>query len=388
MRLVGHGHGAIRATHAKTLEVTADESITERATCVIAVGTEPDPLASMAGPVRITITAGDESFGLDALANPSWDPRGPAVIRRSALRLPGTLATEASAAAADLPRSLVAALRDTDGRVEVRVEPGPAQARVVLFAADPTRRADPRLAAELAVADRVIVEDPGARALLTGTDTLLTGTDTDTDTDALLGDTEQSKGSAHAPPEAGRLLVIATADLPGVCLAGAESSRAGGPIETVGLPARLAVAAACPSRAPVLFTADDVDLRDLLRETPAGHRVVVTVGRAGLGRLLALAARERGSGVATIAQEFAPVQRAAPDAIPDLPSNDAVHCCLHPAVAAAGPALDPGARAALAALLDDGVTTRTAARALAQLTGWPRRQAYDAVLALQQELPR
>jgi hypothetical protein len=375
VRLVGHGHSAIRATHAKTLEVTADDTITERATCVVAVGTQAEPPAPLAGPVRITITAGDESFGLDAFANPSWDPHGAAVIRRSPLRLPGTLATEAGAAAADLPRPLVAALRDPGTRVEVRVERAPPQERIVLFAADPARRADPRLLAELAVADRVLAEDAGARTLLTRSEQ-----------NALLTAVEQSKGAPNPPLHAGRLLIIATADLPGAHLAGPDLT--GVPIETVGLPARLAVAAACPSRAPLLFAPDGSDLRALLRAAPAAHRVVVTVARAELGRFLAQAERERGSGAATVAQEFAPVQRAAPDALPDLPSNDAVHCCLHPAGTATAPVLDPRTRAAVAALLDDGVATRSAARALAQLTGWSRREAYDAVLALQREQSR
>ena len=116
--------------------------------------------------------------------------------------------------------------------------------------------------------------------------------------------------------------------------------------------------------------------------------MVVTVARAELERLLALAAAERGDATATIAQEYGPLARASAGAIPDLPSRDEVHCCLHPVASAAGPALDPGVRAAIAALLDDDVPTRTAARALAQLTGRPRREAYAAVLALQQERSR
>jgi hypothetical protein len=43
--------------------------------------------------------------------------------------------------------------------------------------------------------------------------------------------------------------------------------------------------------------------------------------------------------------------------------------------------LDPAVRAALDGLIADGVPTRVAARALAALTGWPQRRAYDAVLA-------
>jgi len=350
VQLAGRGHDAIRATHTKTIEITADESITERATCVIAVAAHPIPPAPLAGPVRVTITAGDEAFGLDAVANPSWDPRGPAVLRRSPLRLPGTLATHASAAAADLPRALVAALRDPHVRVEVRVDRAAAQPCIVLFAADPALAEDPRLAAELDAADAVVAEDAGARRLLHG-----------------------STRGRSAPR--GRLLAVATTDLPG-----ASVSLGGAAVETVGLPARLAVAAACPSRAPLVLGPDDADPRALLRSTPSTHRLVLTVERARLADLLALAARERGTGLATVAQEYLSPVPAAPDALPVLPSNDVVYCCLHPA--AGSDALDPAVRAAIIALLTDDVATKTAAHALAALTGWQRRRAYDAVLAL------
>ena len=43
MRFVGHGHERIRATHTKTLELSLDPDITERATCVIAVNARPEP---------------------------------------------------------------------------------------------------------------------------------------------------------------------------------------------------------------------------------------------------------------------------------------------------------------------------------------------------------
>ncbi|MDT4949808.1 MAG: hypothetical protein QOJ37_2403, partial [Pseudonocardiales bacterium] len=104
MRLVGRGDDRIRATHTKTLELTVDAAITERATCVLAVAVHPEPAQPLAGPVRITISAGGETFSVQALAYSGWDPAGSAVVRRSPLRLPGTLATHADAASSDLPR--------------------------------------------------------------------------------------------------------------------------------------------------------------------------------------------------------------------------------------------------------------------------------------------
>src|SRR5204862_8133493 len=83
VRLVGRGHGAIRATHGKTLEFSADPEIGERATCIVAVATEVTDGRRYAGWIRVRITAGDQEFAFDALANPSWQPDGTAVVRRS-----------------------------------------------------------------------------------------------------------------------------------------------------------------------------------------------------------------------------------------------------------------------------------------------------------------
>ncbi|HEU5265600.1 MAG TPA: hypothetical protein VFU35_02825, partial [Jatrophihabitans sp.] len=51
--------------------------------------------------------------------------------------------------------------------------------------------------------------------------------------------------------------------------------------------------------------------------------------------------------------------------------------CLGPG----GDELDPAVQTAVDQLLADGVSTRSAARALAALTGWPQRRAYDTVLS-------
>ena len=345
MRITGRGHPAIRATHAKTLELAPDPDITERATCVLAVRSTAAPAEPLAGPVRITIGAGGHAFTLHAHANPQWDPHGPIVVRRSPLRLPGTLATHADAAAADLPPALVAALRDPDTTVTVDVTPLAAPGAVVLFAADPARPADPALRAELAAADVVVAEDAPARALTGRSDPV-------------------------PQPVSARTLVVATADLPG-----ASIDRAGVPVETVGLAPRLAVAAACPARTPVAFLGPDDDLAG----PPAAYRVVLAVPADELPRLLERATGRRGTTVVTLAQAYTlPVAHRLDDGPPALPSRDLVHCCLYPA--ADGP--DPRVRAAVLALLAEGVPTRAAARALVELTGWPRRRAYDAVLEL------
>lgn len=352
MRLVGHGSPAIRATHAKTLELTRDPEITERGTCIVAVAVDP-VAAPLAGPVRITISAGGEHFVLEARANSAWDPTGPAVIRRSPFRLPGTLATHASAAAADLPRALVAALQDPATAVEVTLEPIRGRPCAVLVALPEHGRMDgAQVRAELAAADLIVAEDDeAARAL--------------------------GERTSRGPiPVDGRVVVLATRDLPGQSVL-AELDRVD--VETIGLPPALSAAAASPSRGPLLIAPDGADPRELLRNTAAGTRLVLRTEADRLPALLTLADEIRGPHGACLVQPYAAPLRVAAGSRPALPSRDPVAVCFDADSSAA--ALDPRIQAALDGLLADNVPTRTVATALAALTGWDRRRAYDLVVA-------
>jgi len=225
VRLVGSGHPAIRATHHKTLEVTTDSDITERATCVVAVGASGLD-AAVAGDIRVTVRVGTESFAFTARGNSSWQPGATAVIRRSPVRPPGTFATHATAAASDLPRTLVTALRETNASVTVDVEPLPGRLCAVLFAVDPDRPDDPRLGVELAAADLVVAEDEVVARLV------------------------GERVTAGAAEVTARTLVLAAAELPGRSVVGALGSV---DVETVGMPPALAAAAAFPARGPVFI---------------------------------------------------------------------------------------------------------------------------------------
>ncbi|WP_326561258.1 DUF371 domain-containing protein [Micromonospora sp. NBC_01796] len=110
----GHGHPRIRATHAKTLEFTHDNEVTERATCVVGVAAELDPteLGLLRGRVRFTVeAAGHEATG-EATINPDHAVRDGLVLRRSHHTDSGTLAVAATLTAEDLDRDLAAALTD------------------------------------------------------------------------------------------------------------------------------------------------------------------------------------------------------------------------------------------------------------------------------------
>ncbi|NUP53261.1 MAG: DUF371 domain-containing protein [Catenulispora sp.] len=128
--LVGHGHPAIRATHAKTFELTAESTVTSRATCVLAVGTVLDPsLAAMRGRVRLTLsTDGLPAVSGEATLNPRRAITDRVVVRRSASLDPDTLAVGSSLTAEDLPADFADVLTDPDREVSLTVEElGPAR---------------------------------------------------------------------------------------------------------------------------------------------------------------------------------------------------------------------------------------------------------------------
>lgn len=126
-----HGHPHLRATHAKTLELTREASVTERATCVVGVAADFDPeeLALLRGPVALTLSAGGHEASGTALINPTHEVGERMVLRRSGFRDAETLVTDATLAADDLPPALTEALADPSTEVTLTLteaaEPAP-----------------------------------------------------------------------------------------------------------------------------------------------------------------------------------------------------------------------------------------------------------------------
>lgn len=130
-----HGHPHIRATHAKTIEITGDADITERATCVVGVAAEPvaPEVALLRGPVTVTLSVAGHSVAGTAVINPDHRVRGRAVLRRGAHRDADTLAVHSTLVSADLPRELVDVLARGDAEVTLRLtEAGPLRPLVIL----------------------------------------------------------------------------------------------------------------------------------------------------------------------------------------------------------------------------------------------------------------
>ena len=124
VRLTAAGHPAVTGRHDKTLELTAADSITARATCILAVSADPLPgdLPLLRERVRLTLSAGGVSAAVDGEVNPGWHSAESLIVRRSGALDPDTYLVNATAAAADLPAELLAALRDPGATIEVTAE--------------------------------------------------------------------------------------------------------------------------------------------------------------------------------------------------------------------------------------------------------------------------
>jgi hypothetical protein len=383
LHIRARGHPSIRAVHHKTLEITAGAAITGRATCVIGVAAEVasgDPRA-VAGPVRVRVEAAGHSAAFLAMGNPFFAGGPGLVVRRSRDRLPGTLATEAGAAAADLPAALRAALRDPGTRVDVIVEAAPARAdgrpQLVLAWSPAAAGPSSRLRAELAAAQAVIAEDAATARMLAACG-LARGDP---------ADVEAACGSG------GRVVTLGSEVLPGPA-AVPVLARDDAVLETAGLPPVLAAAAACRSPAPILLweqeTAGDAArgllalagaCRTVLRGTPASLRRTL--------RLLGASAAPARGAVLFDPQgpretlERGGVASLLRGASPQAP----VVCALEPeAPAAGGSGQVP--RQLIQGLLDEGVSVHTIARALTGWSGLSRRAAFAAAQDLKDGISR
>lgn len=119
------GHPAISATHTKTWELTLDDDIGRRATCVLGVGgvVDWDRLLALKGPVRFTLSVGEHRDQVLAEMNPLFRAGRRLVVRTSRFRADDTLAIGADKASADLDRDLVRALAAPRARLVVDAAP-------------------------------------------------------------------------------------------------------------------------------------------------------------------------------------------------------------------------------------------------------------------------
>jgi hypothetical protein len=389
------GHPEIRATHTKTLELTADPAITARATCVLGVGAGVDAaaLGALEGRVTITIEAGGVADTVTATANPGWSDPGSVIVRKSAHTSPATFATDADKGAADLDRTLVAALADPAATVTVTVaEVAPAAHPAAAgYLAVPDGRPAALTgagAAALAAADLIVTADLVRVRRLLGR--LGGGVAPAGNAEPVIVEADAAgRARAAAAVRAGQLvLLVDTGGIPG----GLADLDGEVPVRPVGVPPSPelgAVAAAGLGAGPVTVLPPSPG-RDARVAALAASTAATLVWREdepteALGDIHAA----RGDAVVWVALD--PGTRTAatiagtPDELRDRVQG--VLILVVPPVAGAGDGVPVDTDALLTALLAAGVPGRTLAEALGTLPGHTYRRAYAHVLDLKDRRP-
>jgi len=129
-----YGHINVRATHRSTLEITKEETLTPRGTCIVAVRSEKgladfseefkELARSANSKIKLTIrTPSGAEEVIEGRGDPALTYEDPLriIVRKSTYVAPNTLMVAANKAAVDLSRAIVEELR-TGVKVLVKVE--------------------------------------------------------------------------------------------------------------------------------------------------------------------------------------------------------------------------------------------------------------------------
>lgn len=127
------GHGNVRSTHPRTIEITKERNLTPSGDCIIGVGAKcgckeipariKDVIMDSGTKIRIEISVDESSFTVLGRgdANLTMEDPDDIVIRRSSFVCPRTLAVRCDAAADSIPREMIRALQDPFRRATFRI---------------------------------------------------------------------------------------------------------------------------------------------------------------------------------------------------------------------------------------------------------------------------
>ena len=128
------GHAMVRATHARTVEITTERHLTPSGDCIIGVGASKgvaqlspamkEALRSDGARVKLTIVAPGCEFSFAARGSKDLSFQSPTdmVIRKSSFVCGRTIAIQAQSSASEIPRGLVRTLKSPEAAGLLRIE--------------------------------------------------------------------------------------------------------------------------------------------------------------------------------------------------------------------------------------------------------------------------
>ena len=125
MQFTATGHLNVRSAHKTTLEFTHDDYLTKRGDCILAINANFNLIIiqteGFKNKIKITIEVDGETDELEAVYNPNFNHDQEMVIRTSDFIDERTLATKATKAAANIKRSIVEKLKNSDARATITI---------------------------------------------------------------------------------------------------------------------------------------------------------------------------------------------------------------------------------------------------------------------------
>lgn len=122
-RLLAHGHMNISGRHTRTFEIVRDQSVSESGTCIIGVDAtyDPDILLKMRGEVRISLECGSATETIRASINPFYIDIDPIIVRTHPQPQHRSFCIDANKGAAALSPKLIEQLQQPGAELEMTV---------------------------------------------------------------------------------------------------------------------------------------------------------------------------------------------------------------------------------------------------------------------------
>ncbi len=114
------GHPNILALHKTTLEFTTEDFLTPKGDCIVGINATNIPEATK-GEIDVIMEIGEWHWSVRAIANPAFSSKKCMVIRRSTHLDERTYATQAGAAAKDMPREMIELLKEPNAKMHVSI---------------------------------------------------------------------------------------------------------------------------------------------------------------------------------------------------------------------------------------------------------------------------
>ena len=122
MKIIAYGHHNVLALHPTTLEFTAEDFLTLRGDCILAIhALFEKPRWTTPLKLRIILRVGTIEDELTAVYNPGFTSTKAMVIRKSSYTDERTFAIHATKAAKDIKRELVSLLKYPQRKIEILI---------------------------------------------------------------------------------------------------------------------------------------------------------------------------------------------------------------------------------------------------------------------------